>query len=45
MITLAGCAIGGFCDDICGIITIIVIAIIVVALIGFGIYKLIKRKK
>ena len=45
MITLSGCAIGGCGDDIGGIITIVVIAIIVVALIGFGIYKLIKRKK
>ena len=45
MITLAGCAIGGCGDDIGGIITIVGIAIIVVALIGFGIYKLIKRKK
>lgn len=45
MITLAGCAIGGCGDDIGGIITLIVITIIVLALIGFGIYKLVKRKK
>ena len=45
MIFMVGCSIGGCSENLGGIITLVVVCLIVLFLIAFGIYKIIKRKK